>query len=117
MDIIEITDPDGDALTLFLEDELIWITCTSGREEVTIGPLPSHLVRHSLLSTDDPLGAALTMHDITQHQAPPRPEESAELVAAAADGAPPHLEIVAEGSADPAPLAGQTAPRDQRQGA
>lgn len=36
----EHTDPDGDALTITTHNGQAWITCTSGRDEVTIGPLP-----------------------------------------------------------------------------
>lgn len=35
----EHTDPDGDALTISTHNGQTWITCTSGRDEVTIGPL------------------------------------------------------------------------------
>lgn len=134
MDTIEMTDPDGDALTLFLEDEQIWITCTSGPEEVTIGPLPSPLVRRFFLGADEVLSATPTAQELVQHLALLHPEEAAVLVdaglggpgpegagldgtgadGAVPDGAPPHLEIVAEGAVDPAPRAEPPAGRDER---
>lgn len=45
MSNIELTDVDGDALTIYIRDESTWITCTSGTEEVTVGPFPTHVVR------------------------------------------------------------------------
>lgn len=45
MNSIELTDTDGDALTIFTCDGATWITCTSGPDEVTVGPIPSHLVQ------------------------------------------------------------------------
>ena len=45
MSNIELTDVDGDALTIYIRDESTWITCTSGAEEVTVGPFPTHVVR------------------------------------------------------------------------
>ncbi|MGP5640782.1 hypothetical protein ACTXPS_15220 [Brachybacterium tyrofermentans] len=36
----ELTDRDGDALTVTTHNGQAWITCTSGPVEVTIGPLP-----------------------------------------------------------------------------
>lgn len=38
MIITELTDRDGDALTITTSAEGTWITCTSGRDEVTVGP-------------------------------------------------------------------------------
>ena len=34
----ELTDPDGDALTITSDSSGTWITCSSGDEEVTVGP-------------------------------------------------------------------------------
>lgn len=39
MDSIEISDPDGDALTITTHADGVWITCTHGAHEVTVGPL------------------------------------------------------------------------------
>lgn len=36
---LELSDPDRDALTVFRDDTGIWMTCTSGDHEVTVGPL------------------------------------------------------------------------------
>lgn len=36
---LELSDPDRDALTLHLDDAGLWVTCTSGGQEVTVGPL------------------------------------------------------------------------------
>ena len=36
---LELSDRDADALTFFSNDEGAWVTCTSGEQEVTIGPL------------------------------------------------------------------------------
>ena len=45
MSNIELTDGDGDALTIYIRGESTWVTCTSGPEEVTVGPFPTHVVR------------------------------------------------------------------------
>ncbi|MGP5007792.1 hypothetical protein ACTXJK_12915 [Brachybacterium tyrofermentans] len=39
MESIEISDRDGDALTLTTDADGVWITCTHGEHEVTVGPL------------------------------------------------------------------------------
>lgn len=39
MESIEISDRDGDALTLTTHADEVWITCTHGAHEVTVGPL------------------------------------------------------------------------------
>ncbi|MGP9539372.1 hypothetical protein ACT3SP_15290 [Brachybacterium sp. AOP43-C2-M15] len=44
MNNIEMTDVDGDALTIISREGSTWITCTSGRDEVTVGPFPTRLV-------------------------------------------------------------------------
>lgn len=41
MNFFELTDPDGDALTITSDSTGTWITCSSGREEVTVGPFPT----------------------------------------------------------------------------
>ena len=38
MNVFELTDPDGDALTITSGGAGTWITCSSGDEEVTVGP-------------------------------------------------------------------------------
>lgn len=50
MDSFEMTDIDGDALTFITRDGSTWITCTSGADEVTVGPFPAHLLRRALAS-------------------------------------------------------------------
>lgn len=41
IDPLELSDRDHDALTLNLDDAGVWVTCTSGEQEVTIGPVAS----------------------------------------------------------------------------
>lgn len=48
MTTIELSDVDGDALTIISRDDSTWVTCTSGAEEVTVGPFPRHLVQKVL---------------------------------------------------------------------
>lgn len=36
---LELSDPDQDALTVHHDDTGVWVTCTSGEQEVTVGPL------------------------------------------------------------------------------
>jgi hypothetical protein len=48
MNTFELSDVDGDALTIISQDNSTWITCTSGAEEVTVGPFPRHLVQKVL---------------------------------------------------------------------
>lgn len=50
MNSIEMTDLDGDALTLITRDGNAWITCTSGADEVTVGPFPLRMLRRALQS-------------------------------------------------------------------
>lgn len=38
--VVEITDPDGDALTVTMDAQGAWVTCTSVEDEVTFGPFP-----------------------------------------------------------------------------
>lgn len=54
MNSFEMTDVDGDALTVITRDGNAWITCTSGADEVTVGPLPLRMLRRVLQS--EPLG-------------------------------------------------------------
>lgn len=48
MNSFEMTDIDGDALTFITRDGSTWITCTSGTDEVTVGPFPTHLLSGAL---------------------------------------------------------------------
>lgn len=36
---LELSDPDQDALTVHHDGTGVWVTCTSGEQEVTVGPL------------------------------------------------------------------------------
>lgn len=40
LEAAELTDGDGDALTVTADAEGIWFTCTTDGEEVTVGPFP-----------------------------------------------------------------------------
>ncbi|MGO2819461.1 MAG: hypothetical protein ACTIA5_01580 [Brachybacterium tyrofermentans] len=53
MKTTELTDIDGDALTITQRLDGTWITCTKGAEEVTIGPVPTDAVRHAF---ETPMG-------------------------------------------------------------
>jgi hypothetical protein len=53
MNTIEMTDVDGDAMTITSRGSDSWITCTSGPDEVTVGPFPTHLVRRLFLRDRD----------------------------------------------------------------
>lgn len=44
----ELSDPDGDALTITSLHAGTWITCTSGGDEVTVGPFPMEALRAAL---------------------------------------------------------------------
>lgn len=48
MNFLELTDPDSDALTITSDSAGTWITCTSGREEVTVGPFSAVELRATL---------------------------------------------------------------------
>ena len=52
---IELSDHDGDALTITTRGADVWITCTTERSEVTIGPIPRSALRDAL--ADNPLGS------------------------------------------------------------
>lgn len=54
MNISEFTDRDGDALTITTNPEGIWITCTSDRDEVTVGPFQSGILRVPLTDVSLP---------------------------------------------------------------
>ena len=53
MKTTELTDIDGDALTITQRLDATWITCTKGNEEVTIGPVPTDAIRHAF---QEPMG-------------------------------------------------------------
>jgi hypothetical protein len=38
-DVLELSDRDADALSLYEDADGIWVTCTNGAHEVTVGPL------------------------------------------------------------------------------
>ncbi|MDN5899629.1 MAG: hypothetical protein L0H74_06120 [Brachybacterium sp.] len=44
----ELSDPDGDALTITSDHAGTWITCSSGGDEVTVGPFPMGDLRAAL---------------------------------------------------------------------
>lgn len=48
MNFTELTDPDGDALTLTSNFAGTWFTCSSGSDEVTVGPLSTDELRSAL---------------------------------------------------------------------
>lgn len=41
---LELSDRDRDALTLHRDTAGIWVTCTSGDQEVTVGPLSGEAI-------------------------------------------------------------------------
>ncbi|MGO2311673.1 MAG: hypothetical protein ACTH6A_06585 [Brachybacterium tyrofermentans] len=53
MKTTELTDTDGDALTITQRLDGTWITCTKGAEEVTIGPIPTDAIRNAF---EQPMG-------------------------------------------------------------
>lgn len=100
MNSFEMTDIDGDALTFIVRDGSTWITCTSGADEVTVGPFPSHLLRRALASEPQPngqftttfLGSSAPSRETREPQeaAPGRHEAASELQDAA-----PELRLLA----------------------
>ena len=44
----ELTDPAGGALTITHDHQGVWITATEGRDEVTVGPFPAHVLHETL---------------------------------------------------------------------
>ena len=74
MNSFEMTDIDGDALTFITRDGSTWITCTSGADEVTVGPFPSRLLRGALMSepgangqfTTTIIGTPVPAHDLQE---------------------------------------------------
>ena len=45
---VELTDPDGDALTVTTDAQGTWITCTTDGSEVTVGPFPAAVLAKAL---------------------------------------------------------------------
>ena len=62
MKTTELTDTDGDALTITQRLDATWITCTKGAEEVTIGPVPTDAIRHAF---ETPMGDDLADGGVT----------------------------------------------------
>lgn len=50
IDPLELSDRDHDALTMHLDISGVWVTCTSGDQEVTIGPLATETLSSWLAS-------------------------------------------------------------------
>lgn len=48
LDVAELTDPEGDALTLTTDAAGVWFTCTTDGDEVTVGPFPADSLRDAL---------------------------------------------------------------------
>lgn len=74
MSTVELTDVDGDALSVISLGHSTWITCTSGSDEVTVGPFPTHLVRSVLergLALEDSTVAALVRRGLCQEESTP----------------------------------------------
>src|SRR5699024_5806032 len=47
-EVVELTDPDGDALTVTTDAQGTWITCTTDGSEVTVGPFPAAVLAKAL---------------------------------------------------------------------
>lgn len=87
MDSFEMTDIDGDALTFITRDGSTWITCTSGADEVTVGPFPSHLLRRALAS-EAQQNEQFTTTFLSSSAPPSGAGDTTQEVAAAPVGAP-----------------------------
>ena len=48
---VELTDPDGDALTVATDAQGTWITCTTDGGEVTVGPFPAAVLAKALAAS------------------------------------------------------------------
>src|SRR5699024_3760904 len=48
---VELTDPDGDALTVTTDAQGTWITCTTVDGEVTAGPFPAAVLAKALAAS------------------------------------------------------------------
>ena len=77
MNSMELTDLDGDALTIITHGDDTWITCTSGPEEVTVGPIPSTQLHRVLGMAGDPhrrgSRAVTSAEPRRSHQSPAAP--------------------------------------------
>lgn len=62
MNSIEMSDIDGDALTITSRGSRAWISCTSGLDEVTVGPFPTRVLRRAVLSEPDVEDEAVFEH-------------------------------------------------------
>lgn len=47
---LELSDRDHDALTMHLDAAGVWVTCTSGDKEITIGPVAGEVLSAWLVS-------------------------------------------------------------------
>ncbi len=45
---LELFDPDRDVLTMQVDGDGVWVTCTSRAQEVTVGPLPRESIERWL---------------------------------------------------------------------
>ncbi|GAB4094821.1 hypothetical protein GCM10028787_02960 [Brachybacterium horti] len=51
---LELSDLDADALTLHADPTGIWVTCTSGESEVTVGPIPARTLTDWIVAVAGP---------------------------------------------------------------
>lgn len=90
MNSIEMTDVDGDALTIITRGSAAWITSTSGRDEVTVGPFPTGLVKSAILqgaTLQEAFTQGATASGADDSASSERPT-TATLIASAAEQAP-----------------------------
>lgn len=90
MNSIEMTDVDGDALTIITCGSAAWITSTSGRDEVTVGPFPPRLVKSAILqgaTLQEAFTQGATASGADDSASSERPT-TATLIASAAEQAP-----------------------------
>src|SRR5699024_6426693 len=50
-EVVELTDPDGDALTVTTGAQGTWITCTTDGSEGTVGPFPAAVLAKALAAS------------------------------------------------------------------
>lgn len=48
VEAVERTNPEGDALTFTRDSGGLWVTCTTRRDEVTVGPFPEEALAQML---------------------------------------------------------------------
>ena len=90
MNSIEMTDVDGDALTIITRGSAAWITSTSGRDEVTVGPFHTRLVKSAILqgaTLQEAFTQGATASGADDSASSERPT-TATLIASAAEQAP-----------------------------